>query len=329
MTTRNATPRRPAPASGPAPGPAPDRGSAQTAADRLGAPRPAAAAPRPAAPKAAAPKPAPRPAAAKPAPPKAAPADMAPQPRRAAGSRPFFGLRRGPMRLRLIPLLIFVAVLMLGVRVGDVFVALTRGRQVDLVTTSQAQGAGEPGASAPAAQAADPSPQPAMPPLPSLAGTRIEPAGAADPLAGQQDGTLRAELIQRLSERRDEIDRRVREVEQREALLAAAEQRIDQKVTELSQLRSDIEKLLNQVDKRQAAQLDSLVKIYETMKPKEAARIFEEMDMPVLLSVLERMKEAKSAPVLAAMDPVKAKDVTAELVDRRALPPGVQQAARP
>lgn len=320
MTTRNVPPRRPAPAS------AQDRGSARTAADRLGAPRPAAT------------------AAAAPKAPQARQA--APQARQAAPKAPPRALpllRRGRLRLRLIPLLIFVAVLMLGVRVGDVFVALTRGSQVELVTVSQAQGAGEPGASSsPAPQAPAPTPQAlaptpqapapqvAMPPPPSMAGTPVEVADAPAPLAGEASGTLRAELLQRLSERRDEIDRRVREVEQREALLAAAEQRIDQKVTELSQLRSDIEKLLNQVDKRQEAQLDSLVKIYETMKPKEAARIFEEMDMPVLLSVLERMKESKSAPVLAAMDPVTAKDVTAELVARRALPPGVQQqAARP
>src|SRR3546814_4430099 len=57
-------------------------------------------------------------------------------------------------------------------------------------------------------------------------------------------------------------------------------------------------------------QMQSLVKIYESMKPKDAARIFEELDMEVLLEVVERMKERKTAPILAEMNPERAKTVT-------------------
>jgi len=56
------------------------------------------------------------------------------------------------------------------------------------------------------------------------------------------------------------------------------------------------------------------------MKPKDAARIFEELDMAVLLDVIERMKERKSAPILAKMNPVRAKAITLELAQRRELP---------
>ena len=62
------------------------------------------------------------------------------------------------------------------------------------------------------------------------------------------------------------------------------------------------------------------MKIYEAMKPKEAARIVEKLDMPVLLDVVERMKERKASAVLAKMDPAKAKSVTLELAQRRDLP---------
>ena len=39
--------------------------------------------------------------------------------------------------------------------------------------------------------------------------------------------------------------------------------------------------------------------------------------MPVLLQVLDRMKDAKAAAVMAAMNPDKARDVTAELAQMR------------
>ena len=68
---------------------------------------------------------------------------------------------------------------------------------------------------------------------------------------------------------------------------------------------------------REEANWRGLVKLYESMKPREAAAIFNDLAMPVLLEVLDRMKEAKAAPVLAAMQPDKARQVTAELAQLR------------
>jgi flagellar motility protein MotE (MotC chaperone) len=53
------------------------------------------------------------------------------------------------------------------------------------------------------------------------------------------------------------------------------------------------------------------------MKPKDAAAIFNDLQMPVLLQVLDRMKDAKAAAVMAAMNPDRARDVTAELAQMR------------
>ena len=233
-------------------------------------------------------------------------------------------------RFRLLPLTIFVAVMMLGVRVGDLWRLATHDARLPDFPVSLAQG---PQSSTPAtppaltvAQAS------AQPPAATTkpAGKEAPPApggssGAANAPATNAPATPPAplgpinnqELLQHFADRRAEIERRTKEMEQREALLAAAEKRIDQKVAEMEKTRADIQKLMAQGDEKQSAQLESLVKIYETMKPKEAARIFEELDMPVLLGVIQKMKEQKTAPILAAMDPVKAKEVTSALVERR------------
>jgi flagellar motility protein MotE (MotC chaperone) len=49
------------------------------------------------------------------------------------------------------------------------------------------------------------------------------------------------------------------------------------------------------------------------MKPKDAARIFERLDMGVMIEVAKRMQPRKLSAVLAAMDPVAAQDLTVEL----------------
>ena len=150
-----------------------------------------------------------------------------------------------------------------------------------------------------------------------LAANQAENSGPRDPFSLTDE---EINLLQSLSERREVIEQQARELDQREVLLKAAESRIDEKVAELEALRKSIEELLGEHDEETEAQMKSLVKIYEAMKPKDAARIFEQLDMVVLLEVIERMKERKTAPILANMDPERAKTITLELAQRRTLP---------
>jgi len=121
------------------------------------------------------------------------------------------------------------------------------------------------------------------------------------------------EVLQNLATRRQELDARGRELDMREKLLKASEQRIDERIAELKGIEADIQSLLQQRDQAQEAQLTSLVKVYEGMKPADAARIFDKLDMDILLPVAQRMKPPKIAPVLAAMDPDAAQRLTTNL----------------
>jgi len=128
------------------------------------------------------------------------------------------------------------------------------------------------------------------------------------------------EVLETLTQRREELADRAKALQVQEQVLAAAEQRIDEKIVKLKELEGRIKTLLKQHDDETERQLKSLVKVYENMKAKDAARIFEQLDMDILLDVTERMREAKMAPVLAAMNPEKAKSLTVELATRRRLP---------
>jgi flagellar motility protein MotE (MotC chaperone) len=103
-------------------------------------------------------------------------------------------------------------------------------------------------------------------------------------------------------------------------MLKAAEDQIERKIAEMKSLQNTIQGLLRQYNDQEDNKMRSLVKIYENMKPKEAAKIFEQLDMPIMLEVIERMKEQKVAPILAEMDPAKARVVTSELAQRRSIP---------
>jgi flagellar motility protein MotE (MotC chaperone) len=127
------------------------------------------------------------------------------------------------------------------------------------------------------------------------------------------------EVLQQLRQRREALDAREQELAHREELLHAAEQRIDARVNELTALKTKIEGLIKAHDAQNEQKMMSLVRIYENMKPEDAARIFEELDLDTILAVVERMKERKLAPILAQMQPAKARDVTVELARMKGL----------
>ncbi len=127
-------------------------------------------------------------------------------------------------------------------------------------------------------------------------------------------------ILKNLSTRRQELEKRGRELDQREALLKVTELRVDRKIGELKDMQNQVRQAIGAATAEQKARTDSMVKIYETMKAKDAARIFENLDLRVLLDVVGHMKEARSAPILAAMDPKKAKEVTTALMEKKPLP---------
>jgi flagellar motility protein MotE (MotC chaperone) len=128
------------------------------------------------------------------------------------------------------------------------------------------------------------------------------------------------EVLQSLAVRRQDLETREKRLSQREALLNAAEQEVDRKINELGALRDELTTLLDQQDKVQESRLNRMVKIYETMKPKDAAVIFNTLDMDVLLAVIGRMSERKSAPIFANMNPERSREVTIKLVEQGRLP---------
>jgi len=219
-------------------------------------------------------------------------------------------------KIRFLPLTIFVATLMLTVKVGDIWDGF--GALVDGTIEVASAEAQTPTNGTQAEKDAEPTDENAPPEA-----SKDAPPEETSKLI-TEDPTLltqaEIELLQQLAERRRVLESREQELEIRNGLLTAAEKRIDKKIEELKVLRETIAGLVKTQDAQQDAKLSSLVKIYEAMKPKEAARIFEDLELDTLLEVAERMKERKLAPVMAKMNPDKAREITVELSRLRALP---------
>ncbi len=123
-------------------------------------------------------------------------------------------------------------------------------------------------------------------------------------------------ILQDLAARRNEIEEKSKELELKIAMLNAAEMQIDKKVLKLKELETSIQTLVDEYDENEKSQLTSLVTIYSNMKPKDAARIFNDLDMEILIKLFSQMKESKAATILSAMDVTKANALTIELANK-------------
>jgi flagellar motility protein MotE (MotC chaperone) len=226
------------------------------------------------------------------------------------------------MRFRVLPVLIVFAIMMLGIRVGEIWQGVGSVAEAQSDVAATADMVRDPLSNPPTsvldgpqlAQAGDETPQTGSPPTSSRAELAAIPS---DPL---QMSDEEIELLQQLGDRRQDLEDRAIMLDRREQMLQAAERRLDDKVLELAALKETIEELLTQYDDQQDRQVERLVNIYESMKAKDAARIFEDLEMPVLLRVVDRMSERRTAPILAEMASDKAQALTLELAERQELP---------
>ena len=151
------------------------------------------------------------------------------------------------------------------------------------------------------------------PPQPKAPETK--PAGTVIPLDGSPSGAERA-ILERLQERREELDKRGRELDIRESLLQAAEKRMDGKLAEMKQTEQRIAVVTQQKDSAQAAQFKGLVTMYENMKPRDAAKIFDRMEPNVLIDIASKIDPRHMADIMAQMTPDTAQRLTVELASR-------------
>jgi flagellar motility protein MotE (MotC chaperone) len=232
-------------------------------------------------------------------------------------------------RLRLLPATIATMALLLAVKTIS-FARDAAGQPA----VPAAPAASEPPADAakPAAAAAaapPPAEAPASPPSPAaMKAASVQPApvqNAVPPPDPRPISDAERSLLLDLRKRHEALEARAAMLDQREAVQAAAEAKLNARLDQLATLQARLEALEAGRQQHASENWSGLVHVYEDMKPRDAATIFDALDMQVLLQVLDRMQDRKAAPILAAMQPDRARLATqllAEMRLRAVAPPG-------
>ena len=154
-----------------------------------------------------------------------------------------------------------------------------------------------------------------LPPTPTPSAPVCAPTAAE---LAKEAGLSPAELqvLQSLGDRRGQLDQREQNLDVQVQLIAAAEAKLDSRIKEMSDLKADVANLLTQADQQQDAETARLIRVYEDMKPKDAAGRITLMDDSVRLPLAAKMKERPLAAILAQMPAEDAKALTEKLASR-------------
>jgi flagellar motility protein MotE (MotC chaperone) len=153
-------------------------------------------------------------------------------------------------------------------------------------------------------------------PKPAAPETRSDGAVIRPEEAQPQVMPAERAILERLQARRQELEARSREIDIRESLLKAAEKRIESKVEEMKAVEARISTASGQKSEAESARLKNIVTMYEGMKPKDAAKVFDRLDMSVLLDIATQIAPRKMSDILGLMMPEAAERLTVEMARR-------------
>jgi flagellar motility protein MotE (MotC chaperone) len=123
-------------------------------------------------------------------------------------------------------------------------------------------------------------------------------------------------ILERLQARRQELEQRAREIEIRESLLKSAEKRVEGRVEEMKATETRISAASGQKAEQDAARFKGIITMYEGMKPKDAAKVFDRLEMSVLYEIASQIAPRKMSDILGLMQPEAAERLTVELARR-------------
>ena len=204
---------------------------------------------------------------------------------------------------RILPVFIFLAVLTLSIRVNNVFDSLKNADSRSF-SISQSKAWAEEEASRDTAELGKVLEQ----------AERGQNPGSTGEKANSTFTQSEIMILQELAERREALDLRSREIDKKAVQLKVAEEEIEKKLAQLREYESKLKKLIGEYNEKEKEKIAALVKMYASMKPQSAARIFNTLYIETAASLLREMKPSSASAIVSQMEAVKAKAVTDEII---------------
>lgn len=125
-------------------------------------------------------------------------------------------------------------------------------------------------------------------------------------------------LLAAIREREAQLEREAAALADRAQRVKVAETKLAEQLAAFEKAQANLEETLALADRAAEKDIDRMTTVYENMKPADAARIFDRMDVGFAAGLLARMQPEAAAQVLTAMDADGAYAVTLTIASRNA-----------
>lgn len=123
-------------------------------------------------------------------------------------------------------------------------------------------------------------------------------------------GLDEVQILQKLKERRSEIDAASAAQEKKSQELKLLNDIMQKSINDLTQIKATLDSQSKSLQKEPQEALQKMAKLYEGMKAGQAAKILEDMETAVVSQIVGLMKKQLAANVIAALSDKKARSVT-------------------
>lgn len=114
-------------------------------------------------------------------------------------------------------------------------------------------------------------------------------------------------LFTKLESRKKELDAKEAELKKMEEELQKQKDELEKRISSLEEVRDKIAAKLETKVKVDQQKVESLISVYSSMKPSQAAKVIEGINEDLAVEVLAKMKNKNAAEILNLMDAEKAK----------------------
>ncbi|MDZ4785868.1 MAG: hypothetical protein SGJ02_07310 [bacterium] len=118
------------------------------------------------------------------------------------------------------------------------------------------------------------------------------------------------EILTQLDKRRAELEERSERIADREQDFGKREMELAARFAELKSMTDSLKVKREQNERKRDGQLEQLSKVYGSMAPEESAKLMDQLDITIALSLLQRMPDKRIAQILSLMTPERALALT-------------------
>lgn len=125
-------------------------------------------------------------------------------------------------------------------------------------------------------------------------------------------------MLEAFNAREARIEEKEKNIRDRMHALRIADEQVTEKLAQLTEAETQLRETIAVAETAAEDDLDRLTRVYETMKPKQAAALFEEMDPNFAAGFLGRMRPEAAAAIMAGLSPEAAHLYSVVLAGRNA-----------